>query len=231
MKKIVALLLAVSVVFALTACFGAKDPCEQHVDDNNDQICDVCEEKIEGIGPGALSLTVADFASAMKDMNSGRVEISIVETSDKGSLSASYTVTFGSGDVADIAYVRELWDVDESVFDAETPAKAIVSGACHYENGQYSGAEMNGAAESVAKLALNLTKDKLASIVINGSAKDGAILTAAVPRAYSAEVLGVSLPADAALSVTMVPGAKSISVFTLSYAANGNSIAFSVLYQ
>lgn len=228
MKKIVALLLSVSVILALTAC--GEDPCEKHVDENNDKICDVCEQKIEDDASGTAGLTVADFAAAMKDMNSGRVEISILETSEKGSLSASYKVSFGNGDSADIAYVRELWDVSEDVFETETNGKITERGELHYENGQYSGT-MNGAAESVAKLALNLVKEKLASVVINGSAANGANLTAAIPRAYSADVLGVALPADAALSVTMNPGAKSISVFTLSYVADGNSIAFSVLYQ
>ena len=229
MKKIVALLLALTVVFALASCSGAKDPCEKHVDDDNDKICDVCQEKIEET-PAAQGLKVADFAQAMKGTNASRVEISIIETSELGSLAAKYIVTFGSGDSASIYYEREAWDVSDNVFDGENSGKIKKSGTVQYANGAYSG-DMSGAADSVAKLALDLDESKLASVTIIGSAASGSTMSAAVPRAHSAEILGVQLAGDTTLSVTMRAGAKSISAFTLSYVANGQTVAFSALYE
>ncbi len=231
MKKTIALLLALVMVFALVSCGGGKDPCDTCVDADGDKICDVCENEIKSdpvVPP--KTLTVADFAAAMKDMNSSRVEITITESSVLGTLNASYTVTFGNGDLATIAYTREVWDVSEDVFSDDAPAKRTEEGEIEYKNGSYSG-DMSGAAENVAKLVLNLSADKLASVQINGTAAQGAQLIAAVPRINSAAVLGVELPADAALSVTMNAGGKSISAFTLSYADGANEISFAALYQ
>ncbi len=230
MKKIVALLLAVSAMLAFTAC--AKTPCTEHKDADNDNICDVCDEKIETEQPPESDeLSVADFAAAMKDMNSNRVVIEIKEASDFGELSSTYTVVFGSGDSAVISYRSEAWDESADIFETETPAKIVKSGEITYSNGQYSGGELNGAAQSVAKLALNLSKDKMASPVIVGSAAEGATLTAVVPAAYSADVLGAAFAADVALSVTMNKGAQSISAFTLSYTLGANAITFSASYE
>lgn len=219
------------MVFALVSC-GGKDPCDVCVDADGDKICDVCENEIKDNGGPApsQSLTVADFAAAMKDMNSSRVEIAITEISAHGSLSASYKVTFGNGDLATIAYTREVWNDSADIFDADTPAKRTETGTVQYANGAYSG-DISGTAEAVAKLVLNLSADKLASVQINGTAAKGAQLIAAVPCINSAAVLGVALPADAALSVTMTAGGRSISAFTLSYADGANQISFSALYQ
>ncbi len=231
MKKTVALLLALVMVFALVSCGGGKAPCDVCVDADGDKICDVCENEIKGDQTKPpKTLTVADFAAAMKDMNSSRVEIAITEISALGSLSASYKVTFGNGDLATIAYSREVWDVSEDVFSDDAPAKRTETGTIQYANGAYSG-DISGTAEAVARLALNLAADKLASVQINGTAAKGAQLIAAVPRINSADVLGVALPADAALSVTMTAGGRNISAFTLSYADGANQISFSALYQ
>ena len=43
MKKLIALLLAMILVFAFASC---KKKCDTHVDDNNDGICDVCEKDV-----------------------------------------------------------------------------------------------------------------------------------------------------------------------------------------
>ena len=231
MKKIVALLLLVSAMLAFTAC--ATTPCTEHKDADGDSICDVCKETIKEEKPqdGGAALSVADFASAMKDMKGNRVVIKIKETSDFGTLSSTYTVVFGSENSAVISYQSEAWDTSANIFELQTPAKIQKTGEVTYRNGQYSGGELNGAAQSVAKLALNLSKDKLASPVIVGTAADGATLTAVVPAAYSADVLGTAFAADVALSVTMNKGAQSISAFTLSYAAGGNAITFAASYE
>ena len=221
-------------MLALVAC-GAKKPCETCVDADANNVCDVCEKTLDNggnqPGPDALAaLTVADFAAAMKNMGSTRVEIAVTETSDLGTLSSVYKITFGQGENATIAYSRELWDVSEDIFSTTAPAKKTEIGEIRYVNGTYTGA-MEGTAGAVAQLALNLSADQLASVQINGDAAKGAQLIAAVPRANSANVLGVALPSDAAISVTMNAGAKSISAFTLSYMDGANQVAFSALYQ
>ena len=231
MKKLIAFLLACVMVFALVSCGGdKKDPCQTCVDNDGNKICDVCGNEVQPkdpnpVTPPAQTLTVADFAAAMKDMNTSRVEIKITETSALGSLSATYKVVFGNGDRATISYTREVWDVSEDVFSTDTPAKTTLSGTIEYANGAYSGA-MNGAADAVAKISLNIASDKLANVRINGTQ-----MIASVARANSAAVLGVALPADATLSVTMNAGGKGISAFTLSYADGANQVAFSALYQ
>jgi len=231
MKKTIALLLALVMVLAFASC--GKKPCDTCVDADGDLVCDVCGKKLEEgekPGPEVAALTVADFAAAMKNMGSTRVEIAVTETSDLGTLSSTYKIVFGKGESATIAYEREVWDVSEDIFSTTAPAKEKITGEIRYENGTYTGA-MEGTAGAVAQLALNLTADQLASVQINGDAAKGAQLIAAVPRANSATVLGVALPADAAISVTMNAGAKSISAFTLSYMDGANQVAFSALYQ
>ena len=48
LKRILMLLLALSLVFALFSCNDTGDePCDEHTDDDEDGICDVCEECIE----------------------------------------------------------------------------------------------------------------------------------------------------------------------------------------
>ena len=234
MKKTIALLLALVMVLAFASC--GKKPCDTCVDADGDLVCDVCGKALENAGgnqptPGTpAALTVADFAAAMKNMGSTRVEITVTESSDLGTLSSNYKIAFGKGESATIAYVREVWDVSEDIFSTTAPAKKTERGEIRYENGTYTGS-MEGTAGAVAQLALNLSADQLASVQINGDAAKGAQLIAAVPRANSASVLGVALPADAAISVTMNAGAKSISAFTLSYMDGANQVAFSALYQ
>ena len=234
MKKTIALLLALVMVLALASC-GVKAPCEICVDADEDLICDVCGKKLEDEGkkptpPEAPALTVADFAAAMKNMGTTRVEISVTESSDLGTLSSTYKITFGKGENATIAYTREVWVVSEDIFSTTAPAKKTEIGEIRYENGTYTGA-MEGTAGAVAQLALNLSADQLASVQINGDAASGAQLIAAVPSANSASVLGIVLPTDATISVTMNAGAKSISAFTLGYVDGANQVAFSALYQ
>ncbi len=237
MKKLIAFLLAGVMVFALVSCGGGKkEPCKTCVDADGNKLCDVCGEEVKDAGkkpdpkPAVPAATVADFTTAIKDMNAARVKITITETSSLGSLESVYTVAFGSGDRATISYTRQLWDVSEDVFSTDTPAKTTVSGTVDYADGAYSGA-MSGTADAVAKIALNLAADKLAGVQINGSVANGAQLIATVARANAAAVLGVALPADATLSVTMNPGGQSISAFTLSYADGANQVAFAALYQ
>ena len=231
MKRIIALLLALVTVLAFVSC-GVQQPCDKCVDADGDLVCDVCGKKLEEEQKPAeeVKLTVADFAKAMKDMGSTRVEIAVTESSVLGTLASTYKITFGSGETATIAYTRELWNVSADIFETTAPAKTTETGEIRYSNGTYTGA-IEGTAGVVAKLALNLAADQLASVQINGDVATGAQLIAAVPRANSASVLGVELPADAAISVTMNAGAKSISAFTLSYADGENQIAFSALYQ
>ena len=233
MKRIIALLLALVTVLAFVSC-GVNQPCDNCVDADGDLICDVCGKKLEEEQKPAeeVKLTVADFAKAMKDMGSTRVEIAVTESSVLGTLASTYKITFGSGETATIAYTRELWNVSEDIFSTTAPAKTVVNDTIYYSNGTYTSEKgIDGTAGVVAKLALNLAADQLASVQINGDVATGAQLIAAVPRANSASVLGVELPADAAISVTMNAGAKSISAFTLSYADGENQIAFSALYQ
>lgn len=234
MKKLLAFLLVCVMAFALVSCGGGsgdKATCTTCVDNNGDKICDVCKNAIKDEGkkpedttPAAKDLTVADFANAVKAMNATRVDIKIVTSSDFGSLTDVYKVAFGNGDRATISYTREIYDLDDP-FTGDKPATKLITGTVEYANGSYTG-DMSGAADAVAKVALNLSADKLASVQINGSQ-----LIASVPRANASAVLGVALPADAILSVTMNAGGQSISAFTLSYADGANKITFSALYQ
>ena len=47
--KIIALILAVSVIFSLASCTGNQTPevCTEHTDSDGDNICDVCDTKLE----------------------------------------------------------------------------------------------------------------------------------------------------------------------------------------
>lgn len=234
MKRTIALLLALVMVFALASC--GKDPCETCVDEDSDLVCDVCGKEIEDDGgdgnkpePTPGELTVADFAAVVKDMAAARVVYTVKETSSLGTLTSTYTVAFGKGDAATISYVRQLWNVDNP-FDENADLIKTVQGTVEYKNGAYSG-DMSGSASAVAKLALNLVDTKLAGAAITGGAADGARLTATVAQADSVAVVGVSLPSAAMLSVTLAAGAKSVSTFTLSYQDGVNAVEFTAQYQ
>ena len=47
MKKLSVLLLVLAMVLAFAACNKDQQPCESHVDDNEDGICDVCEATVD----------------------------------------------------------------------------------------------------------------------------------------------------------------------------------------
>ena len=63
MKKLLAVLLALTLVFALTACFAPD--CTEHVDENNDGKCDVCDTPIEPDDGGDEEImTHAEYVAA-----------------------------------------------------------------------------------------------------------------------------------------------------------------------
>ena len=234
MKRIVALLLALVMVFAFVSC-GGKTPCETCVDADNNLVCDVCGEKIdsadEGKTPAKDALTVADFAKVVDSMAVSRMEMNVKEEwAGVGALKSTYTIAFGQGETADITYKRQMFDVSEDVFEADTPAIKEVTGNVQYANGAYTGS-MEGTADAVAKLALKLSADKLANATISGTAKDGAILTAMVLKTDAKAVFGVDLPSNATISVTLAKGAKSVSAFTLSYWDGDIAVLFDAQYK
>lgn len=233
MKRIVALLLALVMVFAFVSC-GGKTPCETCVDEDGDLVCDVCGEEIKPDPeqtPGKNTLTVADFAKILEATPVSRIEMSVKEDwKNVGSLKSTYTIAFGQGDTADISYKRQTFDVSEDVFETDTPAIKEISGTVKYKNGAYTGS-MEGTADAVAKLALKLSADKLANVTVSGTAKDGAILTAMVLKTDAKAVFGVELPSNATLSVTLAKGAKSVSAFTLSYSDGDIDVEFAAQYK
>ena len=233
MKRIVALLLALVMVFAFVSC-GGKTPCETCVDEDGDLVCDVCGEEIKPDSeqtPGKNTLTVADFAKILEATPVSRIEMSVKEDwKNVGSLKSTYTIAFGQGDTADISYKRQTFDVSEDVFETDTPAITEISGTVKYKNGAYTGS-MEGTADAVAKLALKLSADKLANVTVSGTAKDGAILTAMVLKTDAKAVFGVELPSNATLSVTLAKGAKSVSAFTLSYSDGDIDVEFAAQYK
>jgi uncharacterized protein with FMN-binding domain/predicted small lipoprotein YifL len=234
MKRIVALLLALVMVFAFVSC-GGKTPCETCVDEDGDLVCDVCGEEIKPDSgeqtPGKNTLTVADFAKILEATPVSRIEMSVKEDwKNVGSLKSTYTIAFGQGDTADISYKRQTFDVSEDVFETDTPAIKEISGTVKYKNGAYTGS-MEGTADAVAKLALKLSADKLANVTVSGTAKDGAILTAMVLKTDAKAVFGVELPSNATLSVTLAKGAKSVSAFTLSYSDGDIDVEFAAQYK
>lgn len=233
MKRIVALLLALVMVFAFVSC-GGKTPCETCVDEDGDLVCDVCGEEIKPDSeqtPGKNTLTVADFAKILEATPVSRIEMSVKEDwKNVGSLKSTYTIAFGQGDTADISYKRQTFDVSEDVFETDTPAIKEISGNVKYKNGAYTGS-MEGTADAVAKLALKLSADKLANVTVSGTAKDGAILTAMVLKTDAKAVFGVELPSNATLSVTLAKGAKSVSAFTLSYSDGDIDVEFAAQYK
>ena len=234
MKRIVALLLALVMVFALVSCGGGKTPCDVCVDADGDLVCDVCGGKVEAPaqqGGTTTALKVADFAKVMASMAVSRVEMSVTEEwTGFGSLKSTYTIAFGQGETADITYKRQSWDVSADVFESDTPAIVEVQGNVKYANGTYTGS-MEGTADKVAKIALKLSEDKLANVTISGAAADGPILTAMVLKTDAKAVFGVDLPSNATISVTLAKGAKSVSAFTMSYTDGDIDVLFAAQYK
>ncbi len=57
MKKIISLLLILTLLFALVACGGDNTECTEHVDtDPADGICDNCEAELEPVAPGGTPI-------------------------------------------------------------------------------------------------------------------------------------------------------------------------------
>ena len=68
MKKILVMLLALTIVFALASC-GGKDPCESCVDEDKNGVCDVCGEKVETPDPAPEAMTHAEYVAAEDGAN------------------------------------------------------------------------------------------------------------------------------------------------------------------
>ena len=75
MKKIFSIMLTLVFVFALVAC---NQPCTEHVDENKDNICDVCEEKIEvKVNPDEeyeIKITSVNAPESMRKWEANRAE-------------------------------------------------------------------------------------------------------------------------------------------------------------
>jgi len=57
MKKIIAIVLVLTLVFAFVACGGGEEECTEHVDINPyDGICDNCGAELDPVEPGGTPL-------------------------------------------------------------------------------------------------------------------------------------------------------------------------------
>ena len=202
MKKILALLLALTCIFAVFAC--QNDPADNGGNNNDNN---------------TPTVSVADFNAAIASTNPTLTIITGKVTSDLGVLNSRFEIAYNEDGSAVINCTYEKFNKVEESTDVKTEYTATI---VRNADGTYEGAEGVDTAGVTAGTAIDLTKIAAEAVTIN---EKGDTLTATVVKADTEKVFGTALSADVALTVTMDGG--QIDLIKLVFGA----AEFTVQYQ
>ena len=201
MKKFLAVLLALTCAFAMFACNEEETPCTTHIDEDKNNLCDVCGADVTPVeDPTPVNNYRTDAVAFINALDTTVVENIRVEVTVKiegDAYTSTYTTVYDDDGSAEMTYkIAKVPGVD-SALDVE------------YDEGKVQ----NPADGSigVTGIKLNLKSDRIENYTVNGN-----ILTISLSAADASAVVGYSVPADATLVVTKAD--NQIVSMTLTYA-------------
>ena len=201
MKRIVALLLALTLVFALASC---------KPDDTPD-------------GPAKLDITPVKEAIAATALTSARVEV--VASNDflpEHPLTAKYDVVYNADGSASVVFTYDQYnDITPEGGDIITTSRGSATVAA---DGTVTGDPVSGTVTGAASVSFNLDESKLASFDLSMG-----ILSANVAKDNTAAVLGSAINADVVLTVATANGV--VTGATISYDLDGVHYEISCTYN
>ena len=224
MKKILAILLAltcaVSCMFVLSAC--NDDVCTEHVDNDGDKKCDVCQADMSD--PAGTEDKRTAFSAAIAATKPTTLKVTVKSNSPFGELESVYTTVYSTVDSSfTITYhtkqINDGFEVDADIIEKDGVITCDASG--NYSDGTFMGSNPNATGVNA-----NIMSDRLTNYTVS---TDGNILTATIAADDTLAVLGVQYAEDVTLVLTKNEG-KIISI-SLTYGAEANRVKVACVYN
>lgn len=209
MKKIIALMLVVGCIFALTSCNLFND---SDTNDNGDDVGKV--DNSEGIAAiqSVIDASAPDIA-----------QISVVLNSSLGVLNGEYVVTYNEDGSAVVNYTYELFNdfSEDSIADS---FKSTYTGVVTVMPDGTVSDNLNGIA-SVEAITFDITLDqeKLQNVILSANT-----INAKITKDNTLSVLGVALDYDANIVISI--GKNGVASVAISYVSAAGPVDIVSLY-
>lgn len=193
MKKIIALLLALTCVFALAACGDEPDPTP--TPDGGDNT-----NTYEDLAP---------FTAAIAASNPASASINVAQTSTQFNvtMNGEYDVVYNEDGSATVEY---SYDKYNEITDDTTEVTTTVTGTATVDKDGNVTGSLNTTVTAATAIKVTLDGAKLGDYTVASGA-----LIAKVAAADTASVLGVAISADVTLTITVANG--NVATMTISY--------------
>lgn len=201
MKKIIALILAISCLLCLASCqfIGGEKPAE--IPDDSASIPDI-QAKVDASAPAGAEITVT-YKTTLGDLN------------------GSYDVLYNEDGTATVSYSYEKFN---TLGEGSTELKSTTTGTVTVAaDGSVSG-DLGTEGLTAVSFELKLDADKLSSVVINAG-----VLSATVKAENTAAVLGVALTYDVQLIVAT--GTNGVASMTVAYTTSLGEVEIVTVYK
>ena len=193
MKKIIALLLALTCVFALVACGDDPAPTPDGGDTPN----------YENLAPFTAAIAASNPASAS-------ISVSQIATQFNVTMNGEYDVVYNEDGSATIEY---SYDKFNEITDETTEVTTTVTGtATVAADGTVTGS-VNSTVTAATAIKVALDGAKLGDYTVEAGA-----LIAKVSAADTAAIIGVAISADVTLTITIAN--DKVATMTISYETN-----------
>ncbi len=203
MKKIIALILVIGCIFALTACkLFSRD--------------DVEESKVDADAVAAMQAKIDASAP------DGAV-IRVTLTGDLGDLNSKYDVIYNADGTATVVYSYEVFNSFDETETFDGP-KTVKTGTVTVEADGALSDEVGGTA-FVESVTFNI---KLDASKLSSAAESAGVLSAKIPANNTAAILGVSVGSDVDLLIST--GSDGVTSVVISYTTSSGDIEISTTY-
>ena len=203
MKKILIILLALTLVFSLASC--KKDD--------------------SGNTPAAPTVDVAAYKTAIANTSLVGASIKVTASNDifpNDPLVAEYDVDFNDDGSATVSFTYMQYNTitpgTEQGITSTYKGSATIS-----PDGTVTGSDINASVTAAASVNFNLDESKMTV------SEDHGILRASIPAANTASVLGGAIGADVVLTLTVANGV--VTGATINYVENGVSYEIVCTYN
>lgn len=177
MKRIIAIILAFTMLFALASC-GPK-------------------------GDGTKTVDLTEFKNAVAATAPTAVKVEVTQKNDflpDVPLTATYNIEYASDGSATVNFEYTLYEEIDENNPPEHITTTYTGAASIAPDGTVTGDKVGGTVTSVASVNFNLDESKMTSTASLG------ILTARIPAANTAAVLGTAIDADVTLTLSTANG-------------------------